>query len=429
MINLGLLILSAISWNTAFFGNYLTCFLVVPAIIFWVILISKLSDPVRKLRWFLVFVYGFLWGALCIAPQFWWLPRAAHLYPESYGLGQGYGFFTFFLVLFSVTHTVFTFLQVFVCSFFKKSWIRSVLCVFGLWPYFFYLANYGFAPLGEIKGYPFLWPFLPLAKSETFLKVIAPVCKTSEAQKVILKNKLKHFSFVQLDKSRCARLDQTHKPASFVGQKIREALKNESVRACGDGKTIIFLAPESAFPYPLDLRQGYVDIWSYEMPKNSHFLIGTRRQIAPENVVQHNWLQNFMLDETRQIVSTGCCQATAWIHDRKMVRLLDKKTLCPFSEAGILKGENMEFERFEIEGLKLVPIVCYDFFSNFSWLSSVDTSGELTVLLANESWFPKQTTDIIRCFVKFSSAWYGRPIVYVSARYGLNLVSFDGVFE
>ncbi len=425
-----LLFLSVVCWNTAFFGNALTCWLVIPSLIFWIALIISISQAKFKKTWWKAFIFGLIWGAACLAPQFWWLARAPHIYPNCYVLAQGYGFFALFLVLFSLTHAFFTLLQVFICHFFRafkwSSTIRALAAATMLIPYFFYLVNFGFAPLGVIQGYPFFWPFLPLAKSKTFLKSLSSIkCKTSPQ---IIK-KISQTDFRQLDKKLCARFDAKRGSSFYSGQKIRTALKCESSKIHNTEKTLVFLAPECAFPHPLNIKYGYINTWGESIPKNSHFIVGTRRQIAPKGTVTMNWVQKIMLNDNEQLVATGCCQAVGWIHNKKLEKLIDKKTVCPFTEEGILKGENQNYDRVNIGPLSLVPIVCYDFFSNFSWMKTVDSENEVTVLLANESWFPEQTSNIIQCFVRFSSAWHGKPIVYVSAKYGLELVSYSGAFD
>ena len=413
------LILSITCWNAAFFGNSYTAFLIFPAMFFFALSLFKFKDKKEAL------LHGFVWGIFCLGSQMWWLPRIGIVYSDQFNPFAVFGGFLLFLVLFGTTHAFFTYCASSALKYIKIKILKPIAATLLLWLYFFYLAHYSFTPLGHIQGYPFFWPFLPLANSELFMNSLKKICEKQMSK--TLKEKLKKIDFVALDSNLLEPFDQENKSLSVVGKKIYEALhrhpkgvysrvttrdygqtsspsSNKSPNSlccirrslgeggCSNKPTTVYLAPESTFPFPInESHLGFTELWGSKLSDNEHFLFGT--QTKNED---------------------GVCQAVAWINNGKVKKCIEKKYLCPLVETReFVQSKNRETEFLEIEGLKLVPIICFDFFQDLSLLGKINPENELAVLFLNNVWGPEQTRRMTLSAASLASIWHNRKLLIV----------------
>jgi hypothetical protein len=422
-----ILFLSIFFWNLAFFGNNITAWLVIPAIgLFIWIPISQ-----GNLNLWRSFKYGTIWGTLCFSPQFWWLIRAAHLHSTKWGLANGYAVFFLFTILYSVSTGFFAVTLSFFCSFFKRFkhnlFFQIPTSISICFLYFIYIANYSFTPLGVCSGYPFLWPFLPLARSSIFIKTLAWLRQYQPENNLLLKSNINSFEFIHIPKNPYFPEDGVEIYPEFIGAKICRELEFESSRT-NKHKIPIFCAPEGTFQFPYNSQKEIVNSWIKALPDNANFVIGTERKLSETKKEPMNWAQHLITGNSYS--KSNRARTALWINkNRKQEQFFDKLKLCPFTEKTLCPGQTNQPRSIEISGVNFVPVICFDFFSQISWLSKIDSEKELTILLANESWFPLQTIELIYNFALITSAWYNKPVVYVSPVIGLKLISFSNFFE
>ena len=341
----------------------------------------------------------------------WWLPRIGIVYSDQFNPFAVFGGFLLFLFLFGTTHAIFTYFASSALKYIKIRVLKPISATLLLWLYFFYLAHYSFTPLGHVQGYPFFWPFLPLASSELFMNSLTKFCEKKISKS--LKEKLNQIDFVHLDSNLLEPFDKENKSLEIVGKKIYEALAafgyspnslcclpaKASAKVgrpvqtgCCKNKTTVYLAPESTFPFPInESHLGFTELWGSKLANNEHFLFGT--QTKNED---------------------GVCQAVAWINNGKIKKCIEKKYLCPLVETReFVESKNRETESLEIEGLKLVPIICFDFFQDLSLLGKIDSENELAVLFLNNVWGPEQTRRMTLSAASLASIWHNRKLLIV----------------
>jgi apolipoprotein N-acyltransferase len=401
----GLLVTSVVCWNAAFFGNAITAWLVIPAIAAWIWLIIQLDQT--SASWKSVFWSGFFWGATCLAPQFWWLIRSAMLYPNIWGFGGGIIFFTLFLGLFSFTHGIYTLIAVYlsrVLPRFMKIFMAPVLCAL----YFVYLANYSFTPLGEPKGYPFFWPFLPLGRSAIFLDTLATLRHNPNHD--WLYAQLATIDFIQIPQAIFIPTD-TPKSPYYISERLRRSIIT-LLPTLSPTKPTVIVTPESGFPYPIEQCSQFSNLWWHLLPDNCHLLVAAQRELATPKPKTVDSLQRWIAGSNVFHISKNC-QTIAWFDHTQTPTFFDKQALCPFTELGLREGEPHLVRAIPINKLNFIPIICFDFFHHLSWLSTT-ADNEIPILHANESWFPYQTYELIHNFAYIVSIWYDKPIIYAS---------------
>jgi hypothetical protein len=424
------LILSILFWNLAFFGNAFTCWLVIPSLFLWILFTIRLADSNQLKN---AFLYGALWGILCLSPQFWWFVRLSLIYPINFGFGLPWRLFFISIVLIGITNGMATTLLFFIIKLTKsinlhlRKMVRSAVGILFIGFYFIYLANGMFYICGQPNGYPFFWPFLPLGSSKTFVKTLAYLRKKPTNSTDPLKEKLKHFNFKHFPKKNYHIIDGVYTYPELVCARLHQDFEN-SLKEINKNKTTLFCGPESSFPFPIDDNKKFIDSVKRKLPENSHIILGTYRTLSKTSNKRLNTRLLFTIGN-RTMRTQNTCHTAAFISNEKPLQFFDRKSLCPFTELRMREGVEEQKKSVEISELNIVPVICFDFFSTISWLSKINSSDELTVLLVNETWFPPKIVELLYNFALIASAWYDKPIVYVSPATGLKLISFSGMFE
>ncbi len=416
------ILLSAILFNLAFFFPGYLGWAIIPSFIF----LFQAKFLLVYSNFFKNFKIGFLWGLLVFSFHFIWLfelllNKSAATFVLSmiiYLLIILYASFTSGL-WFLGTRLIFSSFDT-ICkanhlgrAVTSKAAFLTIF--FSTFSYFYFLQKYSAFFLGKVEGYPFLNPFIPLAKYKWFLCIYFflihghfnfPNQKLKNTKIFYLKPVVKSFNQKSQNLS-----------ASVVGQKIYHQITELNLEKFESRyKNLIIVSPETAYPFSLNRNLQHLKLWNCVLPHKAHFLIGSQRE------------------EQGKIFQT-----VYWIHASRIIDFYNKKHQMPFTEKifSFWKGFNwskslflenkLQFQKgegnlkksiFQIsEELYIIPKICSELFLDGSLgIKELlkDKKPVLIFFFVNDSWFIRYLKRIMENFVALKSAQIGLPIVYIT---------------
>ena len=184
-------------------------------------------------------------------------------------------------------------------------------------------------------------------------------------------------------------------------------------------KKLIIVAPESTFPFPINIHKDQITFWSNVLPDNAYFLFGSQR-IENQKVYQ-------------SIIILNKCRIINFYDKKHLILFTEElnkifknfswaKTLFLTGKSEISNGEKNNQNKFFSLGLKwcILPQICSEFFWNFDQqyldvkrIKFSDESG-ITFLFVNDSWFIKYFRKTMQNLVYLKSVQYNLPILYIA---------------
>jgi apolipoprotein N-acyltransferase len=383
----------------------------------------------QKLSFKAALFYGFTWGILVFSVHFIWL---LILLLEKINACKSFALFSysFTVFYFSLTSALWLCALSFLIEFFanlqphtrhsrldresrqiKLTKLASMtsFCFAG-YTYFYFLESYSLWFLGRLEGYPFLNPLIPLINFRLFMKIL--ICFGFGVQPDF--GGLKNTEFIHLTP------EARQEGESWVDAEykvLQELCKLKLWERTDQTKKLVVLAPESAFPFPLNKYQSAIELWSNVLPKNTHLFIGSQYKYGEK-----------------------LCQSVYWIHQRRIKNIYVKKHRVPFVEKipkfyrnldlirKVFLGDVCQFSRakalpqaqcFELsEDIIFIPQICSElFFSSsyktFSKIKKEHGKQAFIAFFVNDSWFTGYFKRILYNSAKLKSILSGVPLIYV----------------
>ena len=460
MINILLLsiILSALLFSASFlFANYVGWLIVgfpVPLIYFF----YKSNKNKFKCSYFARF--GFLWGLIVYGLHFSWL--IVLLLTES-NLGALLAFLFYILVVLYSSCTsvvwfcVIGFLSVLIyrliCNRFFANVLIFTICLPACFVlYFFCLDKWMFLFLGRNGGYPFINPLIPLVQYKSFVYLLSYLLvffnfiedSRLQINKIDLENKLENknvfvlsipeskkeivFFRLILDEKRAGKNRQEDN-ALEVAVKIYEKLVELNLdKIVKDYEHICVVSPEGTFPFALNKKLEFVELWSKALPRQAHFLLGSIR-IEGDNLFQ----------------------SVYWINTGRIISFYDKNHRVPFTEKiprfckhckwiksfffpnnlFFKKGHIKEYQNsFDIlPKVAIIPTICSELFFNSTnqfhkRIAKIDGKYGIICVFIKDSWYVDYFQNVICLAAQLKVELIGNPLLYVAHSKYLSMLPF-----
>ena len=388
------IILSAVSFNLAFFSPTTLGFLIVASLLLLTIFFRRL-----KIKDF------FGWSILIYFPHFIWLytllltkSNASFLLATAIYFGVS----TYFVCL---TILFFVLIRVF---------FRSIIILVGsVVLYFYIIEKYSLWFIDKISGYPFINPLIPLV---CFLS--GPNLESKNYSKETLSSETFNVIELFVDGERYElyhlRPVKTFchgksKSINDYSQKIYQNLCALDLYNKQNGVKKIVLAPESTFPFPLNKNQEQLDLWSLALPKDTNFLLGSCRLEQGKTYQTVYFTRNGLIinfyDKTHLVPFVE--KVSKKYNDWPWIKSLFLKRGFSFNRS---KREEFSGVSNVIGHKIIIPRICSEFFFCFNNLVG---HNKLIILFVNDSWFASYFRRLMYGLVKLRSLQAKVPVIYV----------------
>jgi apolipoprotein N-acyltransferase len=454
-----LILLSALLYDVAFFFPENLGFLILPSLfLIFYEFARHYSDfalrattdrsgycSIRALWQF--FNYGFIWGMLVFSIHFIWLLL---LLLDKVKAGKCFAVFVYIfgITYFSLTSAVWFMATGFLIRKISRCYISSFfIFLVTCYGYFYLLENYALWFLGRLEGYPFLNPLIPLINFKLFSKILMFVgmlfgrgfvynqCFTQQTASQDTK-------FFYLKPDICS-YDQNM--VSYEYQIYRKLCDLKLWERRDENKQFIIFAPESSFPFPLNMYPDVIELWSNVLPDNAHLFIGTQYKFNEKICQAVCWLN--MCRIKNFYVKKHCVpfveKIPRFYKKLKPVRDVFLNKIFPegvaqFSRAKKLKQQNyFEFtNKFSYvndsnkssliydsipDKTIFIPQICSELFFTSSYIDFAEiakrhdrTNNNIyIVFFVNDSWFTECFKKIMQGSARLKSLLCGLPLIYI----------------
>ena len=365
-----------------------------------------------------IFFYGVLWGMIVFGLHFLWLADIL-LYKSHASHFLALTLYFILVLYFSFTSGIWFLVTGVVSRLFAFN--VFFLAMLTTSAYFYFIEHYSFWFLSCTKGYPFLSPLIPLRRvfflllGLVGLSPCASVIKIPPTGIVIEEqegDETYRYRFLKLSLPEdwgIASITQTLTP-SHAAQVLYHALTklNKEEKECKCDATII-LAPESAFPFPLNEYEEVQKLWSCCMTDKMHLLLCAARREEGKKYQSVFWLHQCQIknfyDKTHVVDFTEnvprLFSSFAWAN-----ALFKGDVICP--------GSKKQKEFSGAPSLCFYPLICSElFFSNR--LSQIDENkkNKPAIAFINDSWFMHYFSKILFAQAELKATYSGRQVIYV----------------
>jgi apolipoprotein N-acyltransferase len=429
-------------------------------------------------------LYGLLWGCTIFSMHFVWL-LMFFLDKLKFGLCVAVLAYAFAVIYLSVTSAIWfvvtgkIFESNILAVFCRRTGIRCIamqLCAFLLlcYSYFYLLENYALWFLGRAEGYPFLNPLIPLVNFRFFANVLILAGRLFSGEPVLApmspsEQALHNIEIIYLKPDMVLHnqnsTDQKKERPNLVSyeyniyRKLCDLKLWERCNVPGNRtKQFIILAPESAFPFPLNMHPDVIELWSNVLPDNVHMILGTQQAFGEKLCQSVVWLNSCRIK--KNYVKKHCVPFIERVpHFYKKIEFLRKFFLgdvCQFSRAKKIEQQNYfeftdkfsqnfchpELDSGSIQSIAqnkiiFIPQICSELFFTSSYKNFVDIANaarwqahclkpsEISayiIFFVNDSWFTGYFKKIMQGSARLKSLLSGVPLIYVGHE---NLIFFD----
>ena len=414
-----LLLLSAILYSIAFFLPHPLGFLSFLSL--GMLLYYFLSFPIS-------FRAGYIWGALVFIPHFIW---TYHVLVTRSIAGPVVSFMLYagIALYFALTSGVWFWVCNKIQGLFSSLLLRVGVMLVSMAAYYTFIARFSLSFIGEIQGYPFLSPLIPLAQYRWFLLlgtflssfVTSSVLHVHLAEQgAPIFNESSIATTIHLpgqERIICLKLDENeeylHEPG-VVGQRIYQKLAALNL---SEGDKACIIATESAFPFALNEYPEIVRFWGQALPASTSLCVGgfrtqqfndKEKSYQSVFLIRQGRIINYYDKEKRVALAEWVpkfWRQFSWMHD---LFLKDKDY--------ISRGHNKSKQSlFTIsDNLVLAPQICSDMFFDDEE-GSVDSQPALGCWLVNDSWFPPYMRRILANFAVLKAQSLGQPVLYITS--------------
>lgn len=292
----------------------------------------------------------------------------------------------------------------------------ALCCLF----YFLSMEYYGGVIAGQAVGYPLFSPTVPLARYSFFLESIRKLSRWyAPGHTTLLTSKTLYPSFM-LVKPVINKRNEKNVPHLQSLQGCSQALYQQLLalkpEELSPDKKIVFVSPESTFPYCLNEYDDICRLWGAVLPEKSSWFLGA--QYRNER--------------------GGRCQAVYTIEHGAIGHCYVKQHLMPLGEAkppsffSRLFGECWFGQRewmdtsccpqphaISTDSFIFIPQICSEFFACHDlsyflpWRLEQETKPALILFFFNDSWFRESFKQLVALYVARRAAWIGIPVLLI----------------
>ena len=399
------ILLSATLFSVAFLFSDMFGFLVILSLIL-LFFISK------------SFLNGVWWGVIAFSLHFIWLYQLL------------------------ITNSDATFLQailiylfvVFYTSFFSGAWffvikicektvqqlfLKILIFISTTTAFFYFMQNYSLMFLGRVEGYPFLNPFLPLARYRWFLFLYSISCLNFN-----LNNNFNYLK--ELEETKKVKLfylkpctsdpKKQHSPTA-VGQDIYKKLIDLNLEGYSkEYEKLIVVAPETTYPFALNEHLSQLGLWNCVIPSNTYFLLGSQRREIESLyqtvfLIQRGRIINFY-DKTHRVAFTEkipkCWRYFSW---SKTLFLKDKIEFRKQKS----NSKKINFNTISHD-LIIIPKICSELFFRKENIHYEKKS--VIFFFVNDSWFCNYFKKLMKNLCILREIETGCSIIYINHKNG-----------
>ncbi len=394
-----MVLLSVLLVNGAFFlPNYLGFLIVLFLIPVFLCVMSKKISFAKGVGWGLgVFGPHFVW-MFCVlyyksqAP--WWLACLLYgLVVSIFSLSSG----VWWWLMGIISHRLSGFYRIF----------AFIIPTVG---YYAYFTRYALWFTGQIEGYPFLSPFIPLVHYTWFMPVLVQMGILLYGPPVHNKIELRNLATSPLI---CRVLPEKREEIYSLMRDLHDKLR--VLRNTSEGQLCV-VAPESACPVSLNKYPKFVSYLHGALHYDDHLFIGSQAEVNDKYY-----------------------QTVYWITQGRIINFYVKKHRVPFTEKipkfwrknillhNMFLRDTVAFSKrcpvsvqvFDTGSYRVIPQICSEFFFNpdlAALKAHVMGDGRLfyIFLFVNDSWFVGYFRTIIERLARVNGALVGLPVVYIS---------------
>lgn len=427
-----MLLLSATLFNLSFFFLDNLGFLILFSIFLLFYVFLKKNQTIIVVPMFLA---GFVWGSVVFSFNIIWL-YVLLLKKSHASLFLSAILYLFCVFYYAFITGLFFGITSFLINLTKNLFLKFLSFFVTISCYFYFLIRYSFLLFGRVEGYPFINPFIPLAKCKIFYLLVSFLSGfhgMTQQPKTILNSPISNLEECKIFYLKPVKANKKQEGSPhYYAQKIYQGLcaldlfKYSNNYCCSKKyKKLIVVAPESTFPFPINKHEDQIDFWSNVLPDNAYFLFGSQRIESDktyQSIIFINQCRiiNFY-DKKHLILFTEELNRTfknfSWARN---LFLTEKKEICN----GRQSSQNKSFSL----GLKwcILPQICSEFFWDFDrqYLNiekannyccyKFNDKSSIIFLFVNDSWFMKYFRKIMQNLVYLKSVQYNLPILYIA---------------
>lgn len=361
---------------------------------------------------------GALWGLTVFGFHFSWLYLVFYRYFSSSFIVPSL-VYCFWVVYFTATVVGWFALTAWISVRVRMRWMVGIGTTLLYW---LFIVWGSLAPLCfGVAGYPFINPCIPLATQHWFLSF---VCACGCLCGIYGGGAGRHQQIpdaVGYVKPCYRRVELRDKQASWLAHKLANSIRllNTECKNTKGAVDCVLVAPETSFPYALNLLPECLNIIGEALEKDQHLLLGSIYQRGDD-----------------------LFQTVYWIERRLINTFYVKKILAPFSERvptfwrwlihfaplGAFefsdKTEGQGADVFEMKnGFEVQPRICFEFFflPYNKMVCACEDSTRATFFFVNDSWFDFVFRSILYNLAVLKTHMCGLPMVYIG-HYGCNVI-------
>lgn len=404
-------IASAVLFSSSFFAPKFLGWSAISALLLQIFILAESKKVTLKNA----FYSGLVWGGIVFGSQLYWI---IHLLIKYSHYSKSVSLLCYCLICCSFAYVSglwcasISFITRF-CSGRAMNMAIGMLITLGYW---IFLNRWGAYIMMSGDGYPLCNPLIPLCSYQWFLRIVCLASSWFVGQNYYAAQQPHLYTFLHVKP-----VVQMHDPfitsPSVLGQKIYHQLcdlykKYKEI----PGNRLMYCAPESFFPHPLNRLQELVPLWQSAMPPEAIFLLGAHYQ---EKGVFF--------------------QSVFFIHQSRIKKVYVKKHRVPFAEyipkiwnllgctKSVLNSSGQQFGSYKNKAWNnvycldeknlIIPQICSEFLWDHKtdcfrrWLKPDRVPAILWVV--NDSWFPEYFNKILRLAGTLRAAWIGLPCIYV----------------
>lgn len=401
-----------------------SCALIQPDWFFWCVLVYLIPLFYAAQRYKVMYMDGIIWAIVMYS---------VHWYEVGvFAITYGNGIARYFVVPFLVGY----------CAAIAGLWVHGAsrwsAWIISTWLYIIYMQRYAFFIFGRVQGYPFTFPFVPLAAHTSLMQatrlihphllLLSLVAGSWFLSRLLIEKKGKPALLSALCYTPfllgtlCPRYQQEHELMDAFGYISPQSLSPNMLERAGEiahaanklartHPTVSYiLTPESTMPISLNNYPEIMDVFYQNLDDDITLFLGTLRN-------EENKLFN-------------CCYS---ITSCLIIQGYDKYLLMPFTEyvpniwlnfdcfnrLFLLNEKKMNWNRKkEVFHSTVSPAICSDFY--LDWFDKRNYEEKPLLLLVKEIWFPHHGLKrLMMLAARYGALARRQHIIYVGHEKGI----------
>lgn len=403
-----IIILSAVLYSISFFIETLCWSIVLSPIPLWYVFM-RMTNVLQACY------AGLLWGIAVFGSINWWLFILLYTHGDVSLVTAAVAYAV--IILYCASTVAFWFSCLWwwmIAASLRFRYVGVGLLSIG---YFCFIEYAILFPLGKVQGYPFMMPYVPLAKSYLFLKLcalLAWLCNGIQPAGHAWQNYIELRYLAPVLNKQVGDIYK-YNPCA-VGQELyRQVCHNQTMYR--KGKEIIFVGAESLYPFVINNHEAITSLWCSALEKHQLLMIGSYYEYRSKL-----YQTVFSWDQSRIMhfyVKKHCVPFVEKIH-YPWRRLECLKELFLKGRRFFARGKHCIGEQiFTVAKgrVTIIPQICSELFMKTTrgYIQHQASCSKKNVIFffVNDSWFVCYFKRLMRNSAHFKAIWWGVDIVYI----------------